>query len=545
MANLTIRDAFKALEDVEDIIEVKPVAKQRKKVAVNESVEKKPLVEEPVYDLRPEFDSRKSFYGKARVDEKPNGSKILWSYFTPVCFISKDGDVKLLRKGYYSWASSPTTLRHVKDFLQQNGKEVGSKNELANKYPTVDYYELGESLRESGYFTDKAKEQIAKAKEIGLIDFYDPYIGNFTFNLKDYEANKDKIDKWADENDYYGVISQPASMYDGDDYLASSEDGNAYFLTDIWDDGYEDDKFQHIIRMPKHKYEESCGLKEGMTINLNDEEEVKKGKEELEKSEEKEDSVEQIVDVDAETIDELKDSYIGNVILQCPVCRTLIYKKPEAIEKDENDENIYNVEEECPHCGAKDGFELVGQVASLDVEPDKPIETTGAPSEEEVKEEENSEENVRVEKEPKEEEEEIKVDEITLESLDEERFDKLINKYVHNIYENVDSYRTVSGSLDDENNKIVVEGKIKYNSGKEIDTKFVFEAVAKASNGKIKLKGLNETFTKAKKPFTMIADVKKNTLRCESLKYNYNVKVLNESKKVKGQVLVRDKKPIK
>ena len=32
------------------------------------------------------------------------------------------------------WDSSATTLRHVKEFLQQNGFEVGSKQALAKMY---------------------------------------------------------------------------------------------------------------------------------------------------------------------------------------------------------------------------------------------------------------------------------------------------------------------------------------------------------------------------------------------------------------------------
>ena len=94
------------------------------------------LKEEPVYDLGAEHDSRKSFYGKAKVDVRPDGTQILYSYGTPVCKITKDGDVTLLKKGYLGWASSQTTLRHVKEFLKQNGKEVGTKAQLAKMYPT-------------------------------------------------------------------------------------------------------------------------------------------------------------------------------------------------------------------------------------------------------------------------------------------------------------------------------------------------------------------------------------------------------------------------
>ena len=100
------------------------------------------LKEEPVYGLEPEHDSRKSFYGKAKVDERADGSKVLYSYGTPVCYIDKDGKVSLLRKGYLGWFSSATTLRHVKEFLQQNGKKIASRSELDKLYPTVDAYDI-------------------------------------------------------------------------------------------------------------------------------------------------------------------------------------------------------------------------------------------------------------------------------------------------------------------------------------------------------------------------------------------------------------------
>lgn len=98
------------------------------------------LTEDPTYELSPKSDSRKSFYGKATVDVSDDGkTQTLISYNTPVCRIETLGNgekkVTLLRKGYLSWASSQTTLRHVKEFLKQNGCEAGSVKELAAKYP--------------------------------------------------------------------------------------------------------------------------------------------------------------------------------------------------------------------------------------------------------------------------------------------------------------------------------------------------------------------------------------------------------------------------
>ena len=80
-------------------------------------------------ELSPSYDSRKSFYGKAHVVTDDDGTEILYSYDTPVVKI-KDGKVELLAQ----WDSSQTTLRHVKEFLRQNGFKADSKAQIAKLY---------------------------------------------------------------------------------------------------------------------------------------------------------------------------------------------------------------------------------------------------------------------------------------------------------------------------------------------------------------------------------------------------------------------------
>jgi hypothetical protein len=67
-----------------------------------------------MYELSAQYDARDSFYGKAHVLETPEGD-YLQSYDTKVAFIPKDG--KPVVYGTYS----NTTLRHIKEFLRQNG----------------------------------------------------------------------------------------------------------------------------------------------------------------------------------------------------------------------------------------------------------------------------------------------------------------------------------------------------------------------------------------------------------------------------------------
>lgn len=65
-----------------------------------------------MYELFPRYDSRKSFYGKAKVLETDSGV-YLCSYDTLVCGI-EDGVFKRFWAGY-----SATTMRHVNEFAKQ------------------------------------------------------------------------------------------------------------------------------------------------------------------------------------------------------------------------------------------------------------------------------------------------------------------------------------------------------------------------------------------------------------------------------------------
>jgi hypothetical protein len=68
------------------------------------------------YELYPRFDSRKSFYGKARVKETNDGITILQSYDTSVCSIDAAGNF------HRHWSGeSSTTMRHVNEFIRQHG----------------------------------------------------------------------------------------------------------------------------------------------------------------------------------------------------------------------------------------------------------------------------------------------------------------------------------------------------------------------------------------------------------------------------------------
>ena len=80
-----------------------------------------------------------------------------------------------------------------------------------------------------------------------------------------------------------------------------------------------------------------------------------------------------IIDPNAETEDELKDSYIGKVVLCCEVCHSDIYKDKEDVVIDDETQ-LANVGEDCPYCYSVDGYKIVGQIAPYSPNADFSIE---------------------------------------------------------------------------------------------------------------------------------------------------------------------------
>lgn len=69
-----------------------------------------------------------------------------------------------------------------------------------------------------------------------------------------------------------------------------------------------------------------------------------------------------VIDPEAETEEDLEDSYTGKVILDCCVCHSKLYKDKEEVTVDE-EEDLANTDEECPFCYSNDGFKIIGEVA--------------------------------------------------------------------------------------------------------------------------------------------------------------------------------------
>lgn len=79
------------------------------------------------YELMPQYDGRKSFYGKARVRNN-DGDLELISYDTRVAVIYPDNTASVYG------THSATTLRHIKEFLKQSGLRAESKRQIVKDY---------------------------------------------------------------------------------------------------------------------------------------------------------------------------------------------------------------------------------------------------------------------------------------------------------------------------------------------------------------------------------------------------------------------------
>lgn len=502
---------------------------------VQESCEVK---EDSRVELHPEYDSRQSFYGKARVIIKDDGTQILYSYATPVCKI-KDGKVTLLKKGYLGWASSPTTLRHVKEFLKQNGFEAGSYKELAKMYPVEqagineDYNDLDDSW--DGIVADT----ITKVKEVLGIELSDRDIHFDDSRAWSFYVYGNLLDlpvfKFGAYRNYMGGGVRGSIEHNGRKQDGTYELGEFFAeqlkrIEDLINAGYEDEEawLKPTGVLSDSLKEEK--INENNLVSLNNKEEVEEAVKKIE-DDTPEEEVERIIDVDAETVDKLKDSYVGDVILICKKCRTPVYKKPEDVKKDE-ETGLYNLEEECSHCGASEGFELGGQVGKFDAQTED--------EKEQAKEEEQEVEVKEVEKEKKVSPIEDEENDNKFESLDDTKFNSLVTKYLKEVYSNVDSFETKDGSIEDD--KVIIEGTIKYTSEKTKDVKFIFENISRTAGNKVKLVGINEALTNNKDAFTIIATIKDNALICETLKYNYKITLNEEETLVRGRTSLREQK---
>lgn len=129
-------------------------------------------------------------------------------------------------------------------------------------------------------------------------------------------------------------------------------------------------------------------------------------------------------------------------------------------------------------------------------------------------------------------EDEVDVD---FDEFDEESFDELGESYLKRVYGNVSSFNTSKVTADD--TKVMVEGVIKFESGKEKKTSFVFESKNLLKGNRVRFIGENLQITRGKKAFNLTGSISGKKFVAESFNYNYKQKDNNgNSKRVYGTV---------
>lgn len=107
--------------------------------------------------LEPHYDTRQSFYGKARIEHRKHGDTVCPVYYydtvlpnedgnCSLCDTPFDGDVLTLTSYSTEVATiannvarvrgtySQTTLRHIKEFLKQNGFRADTAKQIMKDY---------------------------------------------------------------------------------------------------------------------------------------------------------------------------------------------------------------------------------------------------------------------------------------------------------------------------------------------------------------------------------------------------------------------------
>lgn len=299
-------------------------------------------------------------------------------------------------------------------------------------------------------------------------------------------------------------------------------------------------------------------------------------------SNEETDNLENIIDPLATSEEDLQDSYVGKVILDCSICQSKIYKDAaDVVISAEGD--LANIGEECPYCQSADGYKIIGEVApysktevevnvenkdgaevaeiNTDPKADEEDETKNEALSEDLEkvELETDTQKIEIEAKPKTEEgeemiapvepeteaeftqEEPATDEpeygdFEVDEFDEDQFDGLGESYLKRVYENVAGFKTTSGKV--RGNTLILEGVISFKSGKQAKTQFAFEAKSATKTGKVKFLGENKQFAKGKNAFTLTGKLDGSKLIAESLTYNYRAKdaKTGASKKLYGRV---------
>ena len=310
-----------------------------------------------------------------------------------------------------------------------------------------------------------------------------------------------------------------------------------------------------------------------------------------------------VIDPEAETEEELKDDYVGKIILDCTICHSKIYKAADEIDISEDGE--VNVGKECPFCFSTDGYTIIGEVApyeELDEDEDEGRDESNEESDEDDHDEDDRDEDDHMEEsltdlittkrtyegfekvdietdneimsmtaedngkvvvtsEPKETTVVPVSDEIQAEinpvcevpkdkSLEDTEIDMDIDDISEDEFNELgESYfKRVYSNVDSfkttsakiKNESLILEGNISFKSGKKKNTQFIFEGSTLSKTGKAKFIGENAQLSNGKKSFVLRGKLTDGRFVAESLNYNYRATGIDGvSQRVCGTVSIK------
>lgn len=114
-------------------------------------------------------------------------------------------------------------------------------------------------------------------------------------------------------------------------------------------------------------------LTEAKSYNLRDKEDMADAEQFREDDQKTENVTLEVIDPDADAIEHMKngEEYVGQMILQCNACKATMFIDMSKLKQSDTDDNLYNMETECPHCHTVNtGYTIVGQVGKAE-EPTK------------------------------------------------------------------------------------------------------------------------------------------------------------------------------
>ena len=355
-------------------------------------------------------------------------------------------------------------------------------------------------------------------------------------------ACKDIECPYCMSNEGYTIIGEvaPFNAEESEELINPEEEETAEELPEVDVEGGADDVDEEDLEesVEEEKMDESltegCGSEE-IEESLTEEVEEEKPEEELEEGM-KCDGVEELYkDQQLRGVDGLKGEpeLEGSDEIRGPIHKTHVNEEIESASIDTGDETL-NISENPEGGIVVETIPNEGEVIGDDLESgEEMIVPLGSESVDEIEAAadansvEEGEDNIDYEEIAAEEEFPMEDD---FEDFDEESFNGLGESYLKSCYENVAGFKTTGVST--ENNKLMIEGVIKFDSGNIKETNFVFESVDKN-----KYEGYNQQISRGKKTFKLNTSIANKKLVCESLNYNYRSKNEDdESVRVYGTV---------